>query len=72
LLKTILWCNKGGDYLTKLEELYKEYGKLMIQLEMTQNKALQVKQQIAQELNPQTRQEARQDDKKDNAKHPNE
>lgn len=34
-----------------MEELYKQYGELMIQMEILQAKINQIKQQIANELN---------------------
>ena len=34
-----------------MEELYKQYGQLMIQLEILQGKIQEVKMKIAQELN---------------------
>lgn len=37
--------------MTNLEELYKQYGDLLIQAEIVQAKMVHIKQQIVQELN---------------------
>jgi len=37
--------------MSDLEKLYAEYGRLMVEAEIVNNKLLQIKKQIAEELN---------------------
>jgi hypothetical protein len=50
--KVYKWINKKGNRRGgSVKELYEQYGKLMIQLEILNGQIQQVKQQIAQGLN---------------------
>jgi len=40
--------------MADLKDLYAEYGRLMVEAEIVNNKLLQIKSQIAQELNKQS------------------
>ena len=42
--------------LEKLRELYAEYGRLMVEAEIVNNKLLQIKKQIVEELNKKEKQ----------------
>ena len=44
-----------------MEELYKEYGKLMIQLEILNNRILNVKKTIQEEMNSQKKSAKKED-----------